>query len=209
MDQGADGVSLAAPASSPMDGPHDNTAARGPGESTTDQTADGVSLAVAASSPNEHGVETSMDETTNVDTNEIAAPPNHTARVQNHQTAPRTCRTVPRPRVHNNTCTGKRHDTSAHGKGRCTQAERPGSTHEQHGCTRAAVLNPQTGLLKTQADTSSPARQTDPGHAARLGGERGHQPLSGRANGEMHTPSQTKAVHNEDDAGNGGSSTAS
>ncbi|KAF9236606.1 hypothetical protein BU15DRAFT_63868 [Melanogaster broomeanus] len=52
-DQMADGVSLAAPASHPTDGPHDDTAARGLGEGATDQTTSGTSLTVPASSPNE------------------------------------------------------------------------------------------------------------------------------------------------------------
>ncbi|KAF9230967.1 hypothetical protein BU15DRAFT_68728 [Melanogaster broomeanus] len=67
MDQGADGMSLAAPMSSPTNSLCEDTAAKGPGEGATDQTADGMSLATPASSLNNCRVETSMDsdETTN------------------------------------------------------------------------------------------------------------------------------------------------
>ncbi|KAF9232212.1 hypothetical protein BU15DRAFT_67671 [Melanogaster broomeanus] len=106
---------------------------RGPGEGATDQTADGVSLATPASSLNEHGVETSTDETTaplslplegERDSqatsgstrahSEGAAPPDGTIDVQGG---------IQSLRYTNGTRAGQQHDASAHGEGRCARAE--------------------------------------------------------------------------------------
>ncbi|KAF9230148.1 hypothetical protein BU15DRAFT_83988 [Melanogaster broomeanus] len=173
-DQGADGVSLAAPASSPTNSPHEDTAAKRPGEGAMDQTADGVSLAVPASSPNEHGVETSTDETTNETTappsmplegerdslttsgstrvySEGAEPPDDAADAQGATQG---------PRYTDGTRTGQQHDASAHGEGRCARAEWPSSMHERHGCTTSSHADeeahtPSAPKVTHEGDTAS------------------------------------------------------
>ncbi|KAF9237976.1 hypothetical protein BU15DRAFT_62822 [Melanogaster broomeanus] len=62
----------------------------------------------------------------------------------------------------------------------------------------AAVLNPPDGIAESPGGHVEPSMPDRP-PSMPLEGERGHQPSSGRANREMHTPSQTMAVHDKDD----------
>ncbi|KAF9239630.1 hypothetical protein BU15DRAFT_61857 [Melanogaster broomeanus] len=168
-DQGADGISLAASASSLRN----ETTARGAGESTTDQTADGVSLAVPGSSPNEHGVETSVDETTNVNMNETAAPPSLPFEGERDNQA-----TSGNTRVHSegaeppDSTADAQDGTQAQ---RCTNGMRTAKDTAREQNSPAACTS---GTAAQQVDASSPAtRQPDP--RAPLEGERGYQPSSG------------------------------
>ncbi|KAF9238401.1 hypothetical protein BU15DRAFT_75341 [Melanogaster broomeanus] len=167
-DQGADGTSLAAPASSPN---NEDTAARGPGKSATDQTADGVSLATPASSPNERGVETSMDETTN----ETTAPPSLPLEGSGIH---------PDPEVH------KRHAHRPTARRECAR-------RRTLRASRAAQQRAQTERLHNEQQHSNPRRdRRGPGwmrpsqHASQtpstpLEGERGYyQPSSGHTDDE-------------------------
>ncbi|KAF9237938.1 hypothetical protein BU15DRAFT_75545 [Melanogaster broomeanus] len=96
------------------------TAARGPGEGTTDQATDGTSLAAPTSSPNDEDTAAKgpgkgpMDQT--ADGMSLATPPDSTVDVQDGTQTQRCT---------NGTCTGQQHDASVHGEGHCVRAQPP------------------------------------------------------------------------------------
>ncbi|KAF9224096.1 hypothetical protein BS17DRAFT_766738 [Gyrodon lividus] len=149
MDQGADGMSLATPASSPTYSPDKNATARGLGESATDQTADGVGLATPASSPNKRKSETSMDETTN----ETAA----CGGTQRHM---------------DSTHTGHQHNASAYGNEHITW------TKWLNSCTMSGSTQVPKGIIEDPGRCVEPSMSHRP-PSTLLKGERGsYQPLS-------------------------------
>ncbi|KAF9233664.1 hypothetical protein BU15DRAFT_66373 [Melanogaster broomeanus] len=109
---------------------------RGPGEGATDQTADGVSLATPASSLNEHGVETSTDETT----------------------APRVCRSRGSEIVRRRAA-AREHTAKANSTARVRTAK--DAAREQNRCTTSSSAQPPDGIVEDpggRVHPSTPAR---------------------------------------------------
>ncbi|KAF9235231.1 hypothetical protein BU15DRAFT_65063 [Melanogaster broomeanus] len=205
-----------APASSPNDDPRQH-AARGSGKGATDRTTDGTSTdettnetTAPLSMPLEGERDSQATSGSMRAHSEGAEPPDGTADTQDGTQTQRYAK---------GTRTGQQHDASAHGEGRCARAEWPSSVHERNSCTMSgstrvpegiiedlggraesstsdrppsAPLESHTGLSKTRADASSPARtQTDPEHA--LEGV-SHQPSSG------YTDDRTIAHEHQDES---------
>ncbi|KAF9232205.1 hypothetical protein BU15DRAFT_67665 [Melanogaster broomeanus] len=199
-DQTADGISLAAPASSPNDDggdenvnhthvapnetpptaskptPHDRT----PHEKRSSGEGQGVAGRDADARDHrtpEHAARGEQDsQVTSGDTGAHGkgAEPSDGTQTQ---------------RQTNGTRAGQRHGANAHGEGHSARAERPSSVHEQNGCMTSSNAQPPDGILKDPGGRVKPNTLDRP-PSKLLEGERGDQKhTSSTRTGQHHSTS--------------------
>ncbi|KAF9234346.1 hypothetical protein BU15DRAFT_65775 [Melanogaster broomeanus] len=199
-DQTADGVSLAAPASSPNDDGGDEDVHHThvapnetpPTASKQHRTKGRRTSRDRAERAKEWQAETPMHETAAPLSMPLEGERN--SQVTSDNTGAHCSKGAERPdntadaqdstqtqRCTNGTHAGQRHGASAHGEGRCARAEQPCSAHERDSCVTSSSAQVPDGIAEDPGGRVKPSTHPDRPPSTSLEGERGHEPSSSRA----------------------------